>query len=426
MSRDYNITWEVNESCNHNCFYCYNFWRDNSFVPDNSGCAQVDYMRVTDKLIGFHPISVAITGGEPLLVFDKIKESIIRFVENGIFVRLLTNGSLITEEIAYFFGKNNIQVMVSFPTFDPDQFSAITKSNSYKSVLLGLDLLKKYNVDVLINVVVSNVNLNNMEQTADFLIDRYGYKTLYFSRATKPQNATEEIQEKLLNSVELQQFFNTCLKIKKHNKIEVRTCGGCAYCAVRSKKAFSIFAKGCGGGKSSFVVSNDGSLRVCSKDTQVFGNIFQSDVDMIMDRAGFWIDDTAIPKECASCKYRQQCRGGCHMSSKESLPHYNSLDFNADPLRGPISVSHQKSFKIINPLRKYILNDAANYYKTERGNRFSNVFSFVYLSDELSDILNSGAKISLFTVAFRSGFSFKESKRLFLEMISKNIITEIR
>lgn len=425
MRRDYNIAWEVTENCNHNCFYCYNFWRGNTVISDGFVGFNADYKRVTDKLIDLHPLSVALTGGEPLLVFKKIKESITRFTENGIFVRVLTNGSLVTDEIASFLAQHHIQVMVSFPTSDSDQFLSIIQRNHYKDVLLGLDLLKKHNVDVLINIVISTVNLNNMEATADFLIGRYGFRTLYFSRATKPQNASVELQERLLDNAELQKFFNACLIIKKRYKIDVRTCGGYAYCAIRNKKAFSIFAKGCGGGRNSFVVSNDGSLRICGKDSKIFGNIFETDVDKIMDRAGFWIDETAIPKECDQCQYRQQCRGGCHMSSLEKHPKYNSLDCNADPSRGSIRIPRRKHFNFLNPLKKYVLNKTSNYCKTNNGNRFSNTFSFVYLSDELTNILISGSRISLFTVVRRSGCSFKKSKQLFSEMINKRIIMEI-
>lgn len=425
MKTDYNIAWEVAEDCNHNCFYCYNFWRNDNATPCNNKNQEIDFKKIVDKLISLHPVSVSITGGEPLVVFKYIKEHIARLTENSIFIRLLTNGSLITDEIASFLAQHHIQVMVSFPTSNSEQFLTITKKNSYESVLRGLDILKKYNVDVLINIVVCTINLNSMEKTADFLIDRYGYQTIYFSRATKPQNASATLQEKILNNTELQDFFNICLKIKKRRKINIKTCGGYAFCSIKNKKAFPIFAKGCGGGRGSFVISNDGNLRVCGKDMQIFGNIFESDVDTIMKKAGFWIDEASIPKECIQCQYRHLCRGGCHMSSAEKSPQYNSLDFNADPIEGPIKNQLQSTHTFINPLRKYVLNDTANYLKTENGNRFSNAFSFVYLTDKLTNILIKGEKISFFTLFQNSNCSFKQSKRLFVELINKEIITEI-
>lgn len=425
MSRDYNISWEVTGNCNHNCFYCYNFWRHDGLVYDEfENMQRADYDKLTDKLISMRPVSVAIAGGEPLIVFDKIRNSIVRLTEKGIFVRLLTNGSLVTDEIAQLLSKHRVQVMLSFPSSDEKEFFSITKRNNLKDVLAGLDALKKYNADVVVNVVVSTVNLKSMEATADFLIRKYGYNVLYFSRATRPLNASPDLQKDLLSNEELQDFFDVCLKIKEKYKIEIRSCGGYAFCSVKNKNAFPVFAKGCGGGQSSFVVSNDGSLRVCSKDSQVFGNIFEDDVDEIMERATFWTDDRALPEECKGCRYKKQCRGGCHMSSGEISPRYNSIDFNADPSFVEKFRKKRKRRTVINPVQRYVLNDRTNYCKTDNGNRFSNHFFWVYLSDELTDALKKGKGVSLFTVVSKSGCSFKKSKSLFFEMLKNKIITE--
>lgn len=422
MSRDYNIAWEVTGNCNHNCFYCYNYWRTDPSAADS--CQGVDYARITERLLAIHPVSVALTGGEPLLVFDQIKSSITRFAEGGVFLRLLTNGTLVTPEIASFLAQHRVQLMVSFPTQDAERFAAITQRAHYDQVIRGLDLLKEHHCDVLINVVVSKVNLEDMCATADFLIRRYGFKTLYFSRATKPHNASDQLREQLLDNEALQTFFDTCLEIKKRYNIDVRTCGGYAYCAIRSQEALPLFAKGCGGGKSSFVISNSGDVRVCGKDSQVFGNLFTDQVDVIMDRAAFWTDDSAIPEACGQCQHRYRCRGGCHMSSRDAAPAYNSLDFNADPTNIPV-IPVVRHFTFHNPFRRYRLNKAASFCHTENGNRFSCGFSFVYLSDPLTAALRGGKPITLFSVAGKSGCSFQRSKRLLRELLDKKIITEI-
>lgn len=424
MNSNYNIAWEVTGNCNHNCFYCYNFWRDSLHTSDCDIPEVLDYQRITDKLISIKPMSVAITGGEPLLVFDRIKSSIEQFAANNIFVRLLTNGSLITDEIASFFAHHKVQLMVSFPTADEERFSKITKRDNFSDVVRALDILKKHNCDVLINIVVSMPNLEDMHATADFLVKRYGYKLLYFSRATKPQNASIDIIDDLLDNNAIQQFFNTCLEIKKKQKIEIRTCGGYAYCAIRNKKAYPIFAKGCGGGRSSFVVSTKGELRVCGKDSQVFGNIFEEDADIIMEKASYWKDDAAIPKECAKCRYKYSCRGGCHMSSYDMEPKFNSLDANADPEQIPKPVGRVKRLCFINPFKRYVMGDNVNYHKTDDGNRFSYMFSYVYLPDGLSSALLRGERINLFKIIFLTRFPIGRCKGLLLEMKNKKIITE--
>lgn len=422
MYKDYNIAWEVTENCNHNCFYCYNYWRGDSPAQP---CLEkeLDYSAITEKIISLTPLSVALTGGEPLLVFDKIKDSIRSFSKNGIFIRLLTNGSLITDEMASFFAQYQVQLMVSFPSSNQDIYTAITKKSDYCDVVRGLDILKEYGNDVLINIVVNSVNLNQMEETAQFLLNRYGYKTLYFSRATKPQNADVHLQDNLLDNRQMQVFFNKCLRIKEKYKIKIRTCGGCAYCAVENPKALSIFAKGCGGGGNSFVVSSSGNVRVCGKDSQVFGNIFLKDIDKIMEKASFWTDDSAIPKECTMCKFKHRCRGGCHMSSYDAVPKYNSLDANAMPYNIPVLERSKKSVSI-KLCKKYILSHRTNYHCIDGKNRFSCMFLCAYVSDSLSNALRNGGYISLIKLIRLTGYPYCKAKRLMAELIRKKIIVE--
>lgn len=423
MKNDYNIAWEVTEACNQACFYCYNFWRGSS-IPITANGSCLDHQKVADKLIEMQPISVALTGGEPLLVFNEIKHCITRFVEEGIFVRLLTNGSLINDEIASFLAQNHIQTMVSFPSFDVEQFESITSTNHCSDVVRGLDLLNKHNCDTMVNVVVSTKNLSNMNAIAEFLIQRYGYKTLYFSRATRPHNASKELCSQLLSNAQLQVFFNNCLEIQKQHQVEIRTCGGYAYCAIENKDALSLFAKGCGGGRSSFVISNNGDLRVCGKDSQVFGNIFSECADQIMARASFWTEDVSIPEACAQCRHKHSCRGGCHMSAHEDTPKFNSLDYNAVPSCAPNGVTFRSKHISISFFQQYALSKAVNFAKTENGNRFSFMFLCVYLPDRLASVLLRGERISLPRMALLTGYSLRHSKQLLQEMIEKRIITE--
>lgn len=59
---------EVTENCNHNCFYCYNHWRDDN-ATDNM--TREDAEILSDKIINdIKPFHIVLTGGEPLINFD--------------------------------------------------------------------------------------------------------------------------------------------------------------------------------------------------------------------------------------------------------------------------------------------------------------------------------------------------------------------
>ena len=100
--RDYPayVFWDVTGDCNHKCFYCYNYWRTGKAGP--AVCSEKSFDAIADFIISKKPAAVTLSGGEPLLVFGGIAEQIKRFCAEGICVRIFTNGSLVTEEIADF------------------------------------------------------------------------------------------------------------------------------------------------------------------------------------------------------------------------------------------------------------------------------------------------------------------------------------
>ena len=81
------LQWELCSECNHKCIHCYNYWR-----ADNIPVEQCEnYLNIADKIIERKPLYVAITGGEPLLVFPKVKEIVITTSDNFNDIGVLNN-----------------------------------------------------------------------------------------------------------------------------------------------------------------------------------------------------------------------------------------------------------------------------------------------------------------------------------------------
>lgn len=327
------ISWEITDACNHNCFYCYNYWRSDK---DRVYKQNIDYDRICRFIIEQHPVWVSITGGEPLLEWDRVKVIIKQFWANGIGIRLVTNGSCITEEIAGFLAKYQVQVMVSFPSSDCDVFFETTERKTYGAVIKGMDTLKSCGVDFTQNIVVTAKNLDSLQNTVEFLFGRYGIKRLFISRATRPVNASTSLQNELLNKSSLQRMFNICVSLQEKYNIHIRACGGFPFCAISDSKIFEMFAKGCGAGEAGYVISGNGDVRACARDCVSHGNIFQTPIEEIWSSIKRWSSEDALPEECRTCNVKEACRGGCRMASKEGVPSYNNLDLDADPGNQPV------------------------------------------------------------------------------------------
>ena len=69
---------------------------------------------------------MVVTGGEPLIVFETIKDSLRLLRDSGISISINTNAALVTEEIADFMAKLKISAFVSLPCCEPSICDGIT------------------------------------------------------------------------------------------------------------------------------------------------------------------------------------------------------------------------------------------------------------------------------------------------------------
>nr|DAH94562.1 MAG TPA: Fe-S oxidoreductase [Caudoviricetes sp.] len=97
----------VGLACNLNCKYCYR----------NCGKTRINRLNDLMKkyLLQLNPEitrSVVISGGEPLLYFDRAKE-IYQYVPDGVYKKIMTNGILLTQEIVDYCNINHIEIHVS-------------------------------------------------------------------------------------------------------------------------------------------------------------------------------------------------------------------------------------------------------------------------------------------------------------------------
>lgn len=340
MSEHYptHITWEINSECNYRCIYCYNFnHRQNTTESD----FDKNLKYTSSFIVSQRPTSVTISGGEPLMLFPMLKSYIVNLLRNKIRVRIFTNGSFITEEIADFCAQNNISLMVSFPSADSKVFAVITGcKHSYDSTIAGLHILQRYGVTFQPNIVVTTLNIETLADTIVFLHTNFSPAGIFVSRATKPSNATDDFAELLLNNTQLEQMFNVCVEFADKYNIAIKSCGGFPLCIFKSQKAYDIFGKVCGAGERDCVITSSGDVRVCTRDDSVYGNIFKEPFEQITDRMKVW-RQYELPQQCSACNRKKSCRGGCHMSSTEQNRNPGSLDYNAEPSNVPIYFKHK-------------------------------------------------------------------------------------
>lgn len=142
------LTWDMTSHCNFNCPFCY-------IRNNNSSDKDVSFdeaKEVIDGLINAGLFEVYLSGGECLLLKDFLK--IYKYLkQNGVFVTVFTNGSLIDDEILECWS-DYPPTSVEITLYD-DNYSSKTYQNILKLIDMDIFILPKF--------TLTNTNFHYLE-----------------------------------------------------------------------------------------------------------------------------------------------------------------------------------------------------------------------------------------------------------------------
>lgn len=165
--RPLSVIWEITYACNQKCHYC--IARAGAPDPDELSIEEID--TVLDELIELQVGLINITGGEPLLKKDFALHIARRASENDIELELLTNGVLVTPEVAREFfeaGVQHAQVSLDCARADIHDDQRGVKG-AWEKALNGIKNLRKAGIHVMVAAVMNSDTMEYFEETRQFL-----------------------------------------------------------------------------------------------------------------------------------------------------------------------------------------------------------------------------------------------------------------
>lgn len=411
------LQWEVISDCNHKCIHCYNYWRaDNLDVVRHS-----DFDAITEQIIARKPVYMAVTGGEPLLVFDEIRPCIERIINAGIRVSFSSNGTLITEEIAEFYARNNIDTVISFPSINPEICDAVCCSSGVVSkVKRSIEILKRHNVKATINIVITKLNLPSLWETLK-AVKEWGL-TARIGIAQRPINASDEYMRYELSREDFRHIIRECIKAKRELGLDVDLSVCVPDCAFDSEEEYIAVEKGeCYAGTIAYSIGTDGSVKACQCDTKTYGNILRDDFGEIYSRMSEWRNGGTIPRECESCSRVDICRGGCRVEAfargndRRTLPEFANLD------NLPVNYSRPMEIITFTDDTAFTVSDDAKFLKDYECYRISSGITAAYLTNDFAQWLMNNPAFTFSELMSVTGAD-KEELTMILNMLAKNNI----
>lgn len=315
----------VSEVCNLGCKYCFiesgiPFNHAKKYMTADVALASATYFAFNAKRC-IKPLAT-FYGGEPLMNFNAVKliTRIIRGYETHVDekartqIHMVTNGTLITSEIARFIVKNNINVGVSLdgPGYihDLERIYAGRKKGSFAPALRGYNLLKKAGGNPGISCSISTHNVDYLAEIAE-----------YFYSELKPDGVGFNIMLSLdpgdKRELDMNKLFASLLKVyeifRNYGIYEDRV--GRHLTPEGDLKPYYADCAGCG---DQLVFLPDGKVSPCHaflpSRKYSFGNILERAPRDYMKHPvlRLWRKRTPLNiKDCLWCPAVSICGGGC-------------------------------------------------------------------------------------------------------------------
>jgi len=164
-----NLTILLTDNCNYKCSYCYQWSASGHDLDPLIAKNAVEYVLNNSN----QELNITFSGGEPLLKFNLINKCVYYIKKKGeaqnkkVSFSIITNGSLINDEILEFLNDNNFDVQFSFDVYLKDEIEGKEIFNNGKSILGKL--IKSKNIYLSTNTVFTPEKVDKIFYSVEFL-----------------------------------------------------------------------------------------------------------------------------------------------------------------------------------------------------------------------------------------------------------------
>lgn len=305
-------TLELLPLCNMNCDMCYVRLSHKQMQQKGKLYAADQWIDLAKQMKKAGVLFLLLTGGEPLL-YPEFKKLFLALQQMGMIITINTNGTLLDEDWADFFGKNKPRrINITLYGGSEKTYEDLCHyQDGYKKTLHAIHLLNEYDVDVKANYTVTSKNNHELEQIVGMLNELKIPITVdtYMIPAKRERDRTFNMQSRLMpkdaalariNSWKLKMdsecFIQHCSKILSESKaIENKTL----------KYSNNIF---CHAGNSSFTITWNGKMCPCLTLEQIAINVFDIGFETAWEYIVKETQKIRINSNCTECIYRPICR----------------------------------------------------------------------------------------------------------------------
>ncbi|OGP90259.1 MAG: SynChlorMet cassette radical SAM/SPASM protein ScmE [Deltaproteobacteria bacterium RBG_16_48_10] len=329
MKTPRSVDLSITHHCNLRCKYCSHF---TSAGDVNQDLPREEWIRFLGELNDCAVMEVCLSGGEPFLRRD-LRDLIKAIIRNRMRFRILSNGTLITDEMASFLAStrrcNGVQVSIdgSIPT----THDACRGEGNFLKAIQGIQHLLRYHLPATVRVTIHKHNVRDLEGIAQLLLEEIGLPQFSTNSASYMGLCRQNAEQVMLTPEERSFAMKVLLRLtQKYNGRIGANAGPLAEARswlemerARSGGRGPIpgrgFLTGCNGPMSKIAVRADGVMVPCDQMGHMeLGRINHDDLrevwqnhpelNRLRERRNIALSDF---KFCQGCDYTSYCTGNC-------------------------------------------------------------------------------------------------------------------
>ena len=327
------ISINITRKCNLECKHCLS----SAGRPDSNELTTQELFQLIDQLKEAGKPTLAIGGGEPLMRND-LFEIIAYARKNDIGVSIVTNGTLITEEIARALDKLELtSITVSIDGLKKNH-DFIRGKGTFEKAIRGIKILKEYvkTAKLSMRMIVNRKNISDCSEVIQ-LAERLKLDSVRLTPVL-PLGRAEKNQYLILDQSQYLQLLKDCHKVSA--KVEVVLPDGRI-----DPKMIRPGEFGCHCGREICWITQTGEVYPCIFFGEKYsvGNVRKEKFIDLWEKSKeavrFSGNDT-----CNNCENYKNCRGGCraralwHYGDINAIDPYCPLNKNKKIFRQPYQV----------------------------------------------------------------------------------------
>ncbi|MBR2910041.1 MAG: radical SAM protein [Lentisphaeria bacterium] len=313
-----------NFTCNFRCSYGYaSEGKENKYLPEGKLFSALDHFITPERSSGKKLRLTFLGGGEPLLAEDLIKKACKHAVEKSlkygipIGFSLVTNGSLITPDIAEMIKQYRIQTSVSFEILEDVQN---IQRDQYENVVKGIRTLLSAGVVPGFRSIITDLKIQRQAEMVRCAAAEFPeIRDLSFEIATMPEKYPDHASMQKLLTLFCEHFRSAQ---KEAEKTGIRLSNSLFDCVKSLQKRF------CPG---EFVLTPDGNITCCHRITHhaeknfenfCFGSIGKNNLLTLDKDKGqhLLLQSADTYQTCQDCPARWNCGGFCLIKRQGYTP----------------------------------------------------------------------------------------------------------